>query len=68
VKPRSSVIYRGVDSGVVTSVRVDRDGGGHAHISVWNRHGLAGTLAVLDADAEQVASRLLGRDLKGDGS
>ena len=55
--------YRGAVGAIVTFVRVERNGGPHARITVWNRGGNAGVLTVEQKDAEQIAGRLLGRDL-----
>jgi hypothetical protein len=51
--------YEGKHTDVVSSLRVDVRGV-HAHVRVWNRGGLAGTLTVDSADVQELVRRLVG--------
>lgn len=61
----------GSDYWVVSKVRVEAIGG-HDHVTVWNRGGLAGTLIVSRADGKALAERLCieatSRTIMSDGS
>ena len=50
----------GAVGGVISSVRIIREGGPHATIEVFNRMGHAGSLRVMAGDADLIAERLIG--------
>ena len=60
---KTDVGNRSIVGGVgdaVSSVRIERNGGPHAMIAVFNRSGFCGELRVLSGDADLIAERLVG--------
>lgn len=60
-------VYAGPDASEVTSVRIEYLDAQHASVTVYNRHGNAGSLTVESCDAETIARRLTRELVDGDG-